>query len=247
MRKIALINSKGGVAKTTSSVNLAAGLAANGKKVLILDLDPQGHDGVLFGIKPGEKSMAELIIGQAAPEECFQTVRPNLTGILCDSRLEKAGRILAGESYRETKLKRLMAKVDGFDYVICDCSPGLNLLNQNALMFVDEVFIPVSMEFLSLYGLSELERQLEEAREMSGHDIKIGKIIPTFYDRRNKRSEEILELLKKRFGSIVTAPIRINSRLSEAAATQKTIYEYDPKSPGAEDYSSLTKEVLGNG
>ena len=244
MRKAAILNSKGGVGKTTTAVNLAAGMASQGCRVLVLDMDPQGHVGVHLNVQAGPGSMAEMLIDAAEPKDCIQTLRPGIDGILSDRRLERAARILTGESYRETKLRRLMEGVEGYNFVLADCAPGMGILSQNAVMWADEVFIPVSMEFLALHGLKELEAQLEEARKMAGHNVKTGCIIPTFYDRRNGRTEEIMAALREKFSGLVLDPIRINSKLSEAAAAREDIFAYDPKSNGAQDYARLTQDIL---
>lgn len=247
MRRIAILNAKGGVGKTTTSVNLAVGLAGRGHRVLLIDVDPQGHVGTSLGCWPGENSLAELLVEAVAPEDCIRPSFTNLSTILSDQRLEKAARILAGEYYRETKIKRLLAGIEGYDFVICDCAPGVTLLNQNVLMFCDEVFVPVSMEFLAMCGLSDIEAQLEEARTMTAHDVHISLVIPTFYDGRNRKSKEVLDSLRSRFGDKVAEPIRINSRLSEAAAAHRPIFLYDPDSNGAKDYTVLAEEVLARG
>lgn len=247
MRKIAIINAKGGVGKTTTSVNLAAGLAVNGKKVLLVDTDPQGHVAVCLNVPVGQNSLAELLRskpGTVDVKDYIQNLRPNLDGVLSDSSLEEAIRYVSAEPLREFKLKKLMKEVNQYDFVVFDCAPGLTLMNQNVLFYCDEVMIPVSMEFLALHGLKELESQLELAQDSGDHDIKISFIVPTMYDARNKKSSEVIEVLSERFGRKVSKPIRINTKLSEAAAARQTIYEYDVNSPGAQDYATLTLEVL---
>jgi chromosome partitioning protein len=243
-RIIACISEKGGVGKTTTAINLSACLASRGKKVLLVDTDLQGHIAECFGVEPGDNTIAEILVGQADPTEAIVELRPNLSGILADFRVEEAARILIGENYRETKLKRKFKDVSGYDFIIFDCPPGLGIVNQNVLMYADEAIATVKTDYLSLTGLKKLEDVLQEAEEMTGHKVNISHVVPTFYDARTSLSKDVVDILIERYNSRVAKPIRINIRIPEAQGFQKTIFEYDSNCAGAEDYNSLADKLM---
>ena len=243
MRKIAVINQKGGVGKTTTVVNLAAALASMNKKVLILDLDPQGNLNTNLMVYPS-KDMYHLLIGEAKPEECIVHVNENLHIIPSDRKLSKAELIMAGMTARETILRRAMEDVYGYDYVLIDCPPSINLLNQNALLYANEAFIPVATEYLALDALRKMEYTIQEINEIFNHNIKITMIIPTLYDKRIKSSVRILSEIKKGFNGLVSMPIRVNSKIKEAPERGLTIFEYAKSSRGAKDYLKLAQRVI---
>lgn len=244
MRKIAIINQKGGTAKTTTAVNLAAALAERECNVLLIDMDPQGNISTWFDIVP-QKSLYHVLLEETVtPEECIVPVRENLYVLPSTKIAAQAELILTGLPGRERVLSRRLAKLGGYDFVLLDCPPSLNLLNQNAITYADEAFIPVSMDYLALVGVKQILENLKMVREILGHSIDVSLVIPTFYDRRNRKSREVLEKLELHFDGKVTEPIRANVRLAEAASYHQTIFEYDPSSHGARDYKRLAERVL---
>ncbi len=179
MRKIAIINQKGGTGKTTSALNLAAGLALRGAKVLLIDMDPQGNLGIWFGINP-KKSLYHLLVDEQTWNDCLLQVRENLDLLPSTKTAAQAEIILTGQPSRERMLKRRLSNLKGYDYAILDCAPSLNLLNQNAMMFADEAFIPVSMDYLALVGVRQILENLKMVREILEHEIEVSLVIPTF-------------------------------------------------------------------
>lgn len=245
MRKICVINQKGGVAKTTTTVNLASCLAGKGKRVLIIDLDPQGNIATCFCVH-NDKSLYDVLINDADPLDCTVTISENLDVIISDSSLAKAELVMSGQTSRETILKRKFEPVFNYDYIIIDCPPSLSLLTINALLYANEAFVPVSTNFLALDALKKISATIDEINELFDHDIKITTVIPTLFDKRNRSSVVILKEIQRGYDELVTNPIRINSKLSEAPSAGKTIFEFARSSRGAEDYLKLTQTVIAN-
>lgn len=244
MRKIAVINSKGGTGKTTTVVNLGAGLASRGKKVLIVDLDSQGHIGVWFDINPS-LSLYHILSQGEDPKRCVVTVRKNLDVIPSDRTLVKTKQDLVSMPARERALKRaLKGMVDNYDYLLLDCAPSMDIITHNALVLAEEIFIPVSMDYLALVGVRQILEDVELFNEVLEQETKISLVIPTFYDLRNRKSKETLPILKRHFGERMTDPIRINVVLARAPANKKTIFEYDNHSRGAKDYRKLVDLII---
>ncbi len=243
MRKICIINQKGGVAKTTTTINLATALAANEKRVLIIDLDPQGNVGTSLCVQ-NEKTTYDLIINDADPYDCIVNVSPGLDIITSDSSLAKAELIMSGQTSRETILARKLEPIFNYDYILIDCPPSLSLLNVNALLYANEAFVPVSTDFLALDALKKMSKTVSEINELFDHDIKITSVIPTLYDRRSKACVATLKEIKRGYEELVTNPIRMNSKLREAPSQGKDIFEYAKRSPGALDYKKLALLVM---
>ena len=243
MRKIAVISQKGGVGKTTTTVHLAAGLAKKGKKVLILDLDPQGNVSTCF-FANAPKNMYHLLVEDIPPEQCIMNVSELLDIIPSDKSLAKAEMALAGVPSRETVLKRRLEHLNSYDYIIVDCPPSLSLLSQNALMFAKEAFIPVATEYLSIDALRKTNQTIEEMNDLFKHKIKITAIIPTMYDKRIKSCIKSLAEIKKGFNGLVTDPIRINAKLKEAPEKGISVFDFAKSSRGAKDYMKLIEKVL---
>lgn len=243
MRKICIINQKGGVGKTTTTVNLAAGLAMRGKRVLVLDLDPQGNVSscmpVIF-----EKNAYHLLVENAPLEKVIVHVSTNLDIIPSNEMLTKAEIILAGEQFRENVLRRRLENVKNYDYILIDCPPSLGLLNQNALLYADEAFVPTSTDVLGYQGLKGIDRAIQKINEVFEHGVQITKVIPTLYDQRARICKEMLHQMENEYYDVISNPIRMNSRLKEAPRDKKSIFTYDPKSNGATDYKQLVNTVV---
>jgi len=236
LRKIAIINFKGGTGKTTTAVNLSFALSLKSYKVLIVDLDTQGTVSNWFGLNP-ENTLYELLTGRVELKDCIYQARNNLDIIASNKYLARLELILAKEKDTEKVFDKKLKTLRGYDFIFLDCPPSLNIINTNALEYADEVFLPVSMDYLALRGVKQV-------MDLLPGDIKLTKIIPTFYDQRTRKSKEILEDLKDFFKDKVTKPIRINVKLSECSSYHKTIFEYDPGSRGAVDFKNLAEEII---
>ena len=245
MRKIALVNQKGGVGKTTTAVNLSAALARLDRKVLLIDLDPQSNATVSFGVPSHQQHVTSYsILNGQAPEPLW--LDENLALIPSNIELAGAEMELAGVIGRETVLRDGLVDLQGFDFVILDCSPSLGLLSINALTFVQEVLIPLQCEFLALHGISLLMRTIDLVQKRLNPDLEIGGVIPCMYDVRNRLARETVEEIENFFkDKVYKSRIRTNVRLAEAPSHGKSIFEYAPESNGAEDYLALAREVAG--
>ena len=243
MRKICIINQKGGVGKTTTAINLAVGLAKQGKKVLILDLDAQGNVATCLGAE-SEKDMYDLLIENADVGQCTTRIMENLDVIPSCETLTKAELIMIGEPARESVLAKKLEKLTGYDYVIVDCPPTLRLLNQNAMVFAKEAIIPASTDVLGLDALRKMIYAIQKINEVFDHDMVISKMVPTLFDRRVKHCKQTLSQMESEFYGIVAEPIRLNSKLKEAPTKQQSIFEFSKNSAGSKDYAALVKIVL---
>jgi chromosome partitioning protein len=239
-RRIAVINHKGGTGKTTTAVHLAAGLADAGQRVLLVDFDPQGNVAVWFGLY-SDRTIADVMLGRADVKEAIVPVRPNLDCVLSDESLGRAQETLFGRMANDEVLRSKLSPLGGYDFCIVDCAPSLNLLTRNALLYAEEVIIPISMEYLALVGVRQLVQSILRVRKAKHHDIEISAVVPTFFTRRNKKSLEIIRSLKGHFGETLAEPIRLNVKLSEAPSHCQTIFEYAPSSHGARDYRKLVE------
>lgn len=244
MKKIAVALSKGGVGKTTTAVNLSAGLALAGKKVLLIDVDTQGQAGKSLGSR-AQVGLAEFIAGEASLEQACSPARDNLWLLAGGRSLTGLKRIIARKDFgSEQTLAEALQAVDGsYDYVILDTAPGWDALTVNVLFYADEVLTPVSLEVMSLQGLIEFNNSLITIQRYHP-GLALSYVLPTFLDRRVKKSEEILEQLRQRYGPEVCDPVRYNVRLSEAPGYFQTIFEYAPGSSGAQDYQKLVEKIL---
>ncbi|MCF6158533.1 MAG: ParA family protein [wastewater metagenome] len=249
MRSIALTNQKGGVAKTTTTVNLGACLAQIGKKVLLVDLDPQGNMSSWLGLDIHNlgKSMYNVFLEEVYFEEVLtKTCIENMT--LAPSNVALAGveRILAHEKGRELILRnRLLPVAERYDYILLDCPPSLGLITVNALTFVKEVFIPVETKVLALNGLVTLTNTVQVVKEKLNRNLEVTGIIACRFDGRTNLSNEVYNQIKERFKDrVFDSIIRENVRLAECPISGKPITLYAPESPGALDYQNLAKEVV---
>lgn len=247
MRKIAIALSKGGVGKTTTAVNIAAGLARAGLSVLLVDTDTQGQASRALGVSP-EIGLAELISEEATPEQAIQEVRDRLYLLSGGRNLAGLKRLIDRKDFGgERTLSEGLESLDiNYDYVILDTSPGWDSLTVNVLFYASEILAPVSMEVLTLTGLVYFQESIVSIQEYRP-ELKIRYILPAFYDRRVKKSEEILAQLQAAYSESLCSPIRYSVRLSEAPGYGQTIYEYAPGSTGAEDYQNLVERIVKDG
>ncbi len=247
-RRFAVLNQKGGTGKTTTAVNLAAGLAERANQVLLVDTDAQGNVGVSLGVA-GERSLYHVLVDGTDPSDACVPVRKHLDVITSDATLAAAEIWLARQSTEArskmlTKRLNLMQVSRRYDYVIIDCGPSLNLLNQNALSYVDEVIIPVTCDYLALVGVKQVLKTIKDVERHLSHAVRISAVLPTFYDGRTRLAREVLETLQGHFKTKCLEPIRLNTRLAEAPSHKKTIFEYAPVSHGAADYNRVVDWVL---
>jgi chromosome partitioning protein len=249
-RRIAILNQKGGTGKTTTAVSLAAGLAEREQEVLLIDTDAQGNVGVSLGVA-GEKSLYHVLVENAEPSDVAVPVRKHLDVITSDATLAAAEIWLARQNVDQrsrilTKRLNMMAISRRYDHVIIDCGPSLNLLNQNALSYADEVIIPVTCDYLALVGVKQVLRTVKDVERHLGHAVRVSAVLPTFYDGRTRLAREVLETLQGHFKNKCLEPIRLNTRLAEAPSHKKTIFEYAPVSHGAADYVRVVDWVLAS-
>ncbi len=244
MRKIAVIGFKGGIGKTTICVNLGAGLALHDKRVLLIDTDTQSNIALALGVNSYKHSLADVLSGDISPRDAIIPARHNIDIIPGSLSLFKAQQRMVMEIAREEIFVNLFSEIDNYDYQIFDCAPSLSLLTINALYYADEVFVPVSMEMLAMAGARQFMTYLRQVSRMLGKSASIRLIIPSFFDPRRKVSNIIMDSLKEDFGSRVTPPIWVDTKLSEAPGEGKTIFEYAPRSRGADNYTQLTQLVM---
>jgi chromosome partitioning protein len=247
MRKIAIALSKGGVGKTTTAVNLAAGLARAGQRVLLVDMDTQGQVAKALGAKPAV-GLSEVVMDGLPPEQAAVESREGMWLLAGGRSLVGLKRVIARKDFGgERTLAEALATLEGrYDLVLVDTAPAWDTLAVNALFYADEVLIPVSLEVMALQGMIEFVQSLGSIQQYHPN-LALRYILPTFMDRRVKKSEEILQQLQGYYGERVCEPIRYNVRLSEAPGYGQTIFEYAPRSPGAQDYQRLTERIVQDG
>jgi chromosome partitioning protein len=234
--RLAIFNHKGGTGKTTTSVSIAAGFASRGYRVLLVDTDSQGNVGVSLGVK-AEKTLYHVLVMGVRASDAAVKVRPNLDLVVSNETLAAAELYLAGRQNRDRLLRdRLASAFDDYDVVLLDCSPSLSLMNQNALVVADGIVVPVACDFLSLVGVRQVIKTVKNVNALLHHPVQIHGVLPTFYDARARICRDAVEALKEHFGDRVLPPIRQATRLKEAPAQGKTIFEYAPESNAAEDY-----------
>lgn len=244
-RRIAVLNQKGGTGKTTTAVSLAAGLVEAGKKVLLIDADPQGHCAVSLGVR-GSQDLYDVMTDGVDPLIAAVEARPGLFLLSSTEKLAAVEIQLARRATdRHTHLKaRMRNAAHAWDYVIVDCGPSLSLLNTNVMLYCDELLVPVACDYLSLVGVRHILRTVDRLHEHFSHPVRLLGFLPTMYDRRNRLAEDSVAKLQGRFADAVLEPIRINVRLKEAPSHQQTIFEYASDSRGADDYRQLVQTVI---
>jgi chromosome partitioning protein len=224
-------------------VNLGAALALRGHRVLLIDTDTQANVAISLGINDIQNSLADVLVRKVKAEDCVLPARPNLDLLPSSIALFKAQQRMVLEMAREEIFAELFAGLNDYEYLLLDCAPSVSLLTVNAVSFVDEVFIPVSMEMLALAGAQQFMDYLKNISRTLGKGAAIRLIVPTFFDPRRRVSQRVLDSLAKTFGNRVAKPIRVDTQLSEAPGAGKTIFEYAPRSRGAIDYARLTERV----
>ena len=243
-RRLAIFNHKGGTGKTTTSVSIAAGLANRGLKVLLVDTDSQGNVGVSFDVKV-EKSLYHVLVMGLKPSAAAIPVRPNIDLIASNETLAAAELYLAGRQNRDRVLRDRLASVSAdYDVVLLDCSPSLSLMNQNALVFADGILVPVACDFLSLVGVRQVIKTVKNVNSLLHHPVQIYGVLPTMYDARARICRDAVDTLKQHFGDRCFAPVRMTTKIKEAPANGKTIFEYAPDSNAAEDYQAVVDRII---
>lgn len=241
---VSLLNHKGGVGKTTSAINIGAGLVELGKRVLLLDLDPQANLTISLGIPRQKITIYEALRGEG--ELTPYTYKPNLDVITSSLDLSGAEMELINEAGREFILRELLSQVsDDYDYVLIDCPPSLGLLTLNALTSSRYVLIPLQTEFLAVQGLAKIKQVIDKVKFRLNKQVEMAGVIATMYDSRRVLNRDVVDTIHKYFGDKVFGTyIRDNVALAEAPAQRKDIFEYSPKSPGAVDYLALSREFI---
>lgn len=250
-RVIAIANQKGGVGKTTTSINLSACLAEKEKKVLVVDIDPQGNTTSGLGIDKNnlDKTIYQMMIGECTLNDCLiKTEFDNLYLLPSNVNLAGAEIELIGINNKEYILKDHLSKVrDNYDYIIIDCPPSLNSLTVNAMTAADTVIVPIQCEFYALEGLTQLIHTINLVKKRLNPDLEIEGVVFTMYDARTNLSLQVVENVKENLNqNIYKTIIPRNVRLAEAPSHGLPINVYDPKSSGAEGYRQLADEVIEN-
>ncbi len=259
-RIIGVVNQKGGVGKTTTSVNLASAFANLGKKVLVVDIDAQSNLTAHLGVGTNEESaeleahlsdvpefsIYDVLKGTKKIKEVVINRSDNFSIVPSSLFLSAADLELGGVVGRELLLKRALADVESeYDFIIVDCPPALGLLSLNALAAVDEVIVPVQSEYLALHGVRQLLDTIDQVRAVYNPDLKVGGVLICMHDNRKRLARAVSDTIRAYFGDLVfDTVIRTNVSLAEAPASGQTIFEYSEKSSGAEDYGALALEVL---
>ena len=252
LKILALANQKGGVGKTTTTINLGAALAELGKKILLIDLDPQGNasTGLGVGYDKRETTTYELIAGDASPADAIlPTDVQNLWIVPATTDLSSADIELISNEKRSFLLRDALSQTAmdpfGFDFILIDCPPSLNILTVNAMVAADNVIVPLQSEFFALEGLSQLMLTVREIRDTANAKLRIGGIVLTMHDKRNNLSQQVEADARDNLGDLVfKTVIPRNVRLSEAPSFAMPVLSYDPTSKGSIAYRDLAKEVI---
>jgi chromosome partitioning protein len=252
-RVYAIVNQKGGVGKTTTAANLAAGLAKRSKRILMIDLDAQANLSAHFGWavndEQGSKSMYDVLRHNEAMDDVVSPVDDNLWLAPASLLLSAADLELGGVIGRESLLKRaLKGYIDQYDAVIIDCPPSLGLLSLNGLVAASRVILPVQSEFLSLHGVRQLLDTIDSVRSAYNPSLEVGGVLLCLFDSRRRLARSVADTVREYFGDLVfDTIIRTNVSLAEAPARGCSVFDYDAKSSGAEDYGNLADEIISRG
>ena len=248
---LALANQKGGVGKTTTAINLAAGLAELGKRILLVDIDPQGNSSTGLGIRPDarKKTSYDLIVdGVALQDVVIETGIPEVMIIPANADLSSADLDIVSNEKRSyllhDALRRPEMEAYGFDYILIDCPPALSLLTVNALVACNSVLVPLQCEFFALEGLSQLMLTIRDVRRSANPDLRIEGVVLTMHDRRNRLTAQVEADARANMGDLVMkTTIPRNVRISEAPSYALPVLTYDPGAKGAEAYRALAREI----
>ncbi|HEY3666888.1 MAG TPA: AAA family ATPase [Polyangiaceae bacterium] len=241
---LAVFNHKGGTGKTTTAVHVAAGLAARGARVLLVDADGQGNVGASLGLE-AERSLYHVLVMGLPFEQALVSARPNLDVIVANETLAAAELYIAGQRNRDRVMASRLARArETYDYVIIDCSPSLSLLNQNALVAADAVLCPVACDYLSLIGIRQVLRTVKHVNKILNHPVNFWGVLPTLFDSSARICNEALDTLKKNFKDVCLEPIHFAIKVKEAPSMGKTLFEYAPNSSAAGDYWRVIERLM---
>lgn len=241
---VAVINQKGGTGKTTTTINLGSALSKLGKKVLLLDLDPQSNLSYSLAVSNTAATLAEVFQGEKSITDVM-VEKNGLWVVPGSNELVDIEISLVTQPDREKFLKSILAQVKGFDFILIDCPPSLSVLTLNALTAAQEVLIPLQMEVLTLQGLDQIMNTVQKVKKAFNPKLKIKGIVVVMFDVRRKLSLEVLEYLQENVREkIFRSQVRMNVKLAEAPSFGKSVLDYDASSNGARDYAALAEEYL---